>query len=75
MKQENFNKVKKVFEAKQNAQTKDEVDSYNKLVAKLNKSGNSYNALSLETYNRREKLINSWNNTIQVFFDKHVPKN
>lgn len=75
MKQENFNKVKKAFEAKQNSQTKEEVDSYNKLVAELNKSGNSYNALSLETYNRREILINSWNNTIQVFFDKHVPKN
>lgn len=74
MKQDNFNKVKKAFEAKQNAQTKDEVDSYNKLVVKLNKSGNCYNTLSLKTYNRRENLINSRNNAIQIFFDKHVPK-
>jgi hypothetical protein len=75
MKQEKFNNAKKAIEAKQNSQSKEEVDAYNKVVAEYNKSGNSYNAVSEETYNKRIALINNWDNTIQAFFERHVSKN
>jgi hypothetical protein len=75
MKQENFEKIKKSFEANKDSRTKEDIDAYNKTVADYNKSGNTFNAVTEELNTRRINQINSWNTIIQSFFDRHVPKN
>jgi hypothetical protein len=75
LKQENFEKIKKSFEANKNSQTKENIEAYNKSVVDYNKSGKSFNTVTQELNTRRNNQINAWNNTIQSFFVRHVPKN
>ena len=42
------------------------VNEMNKLSAAYNKTNDSLNA-------ERDKLLDDWNRTVQVFMDKHMP--
>jgi uncharacterized protein YukE len=76
LKKENFDKTKAAFDAKMEmARTKEDVDNYNKTVNDFNKASVQYNQVNQELYKRRTVLINTWNNSGQSFFDRHVPKN
>lgn len=75
LKEENFNKVVKRFEAKKaRDRTQEDVDGYNKAVNDYNAAVNSYNANNKEMNSARERASNTWNKTSQKFLDRHYPK-
>jgi len=72
LKKENFEKIKKAFEGKSNP-SKAEVDAYNSAVKDLNNSMNSFNELVKNTNDRRNEVLNDWNNSEKTFSDSHMP--
>jgi antitoxin component HigA of HigAB toxin-antitoxin module len=75
IKEENYNKAKKAFEAKKPGDRKQEdVDAYNAAVNDYNKAVNSYNAASTMLNNQRAAMLEKWNKTSQAFLDNHVPR-
>jgi hypothetical protein len=75
LKEENFQKIKKAFDAKkQSERTKEDVDLYNKAVNDMNNSANEYNKANTFLNVNRDKAISGWNKGSQSFLDKHVPK-
>jgi hypothetical protein len=73
MKKEEFQKLKKSYDAKGSANTKDDVNAYNKTIVDLNKLVVNYNSISKESNNKRHKLIENWENIKNNFMDTHVP--
>lgn len=75
LKEEDFLKAKKTFEAKDAQKlSKEEVDSYNKKIAEYNKILTTYNNNNAQLDAKRKTLITKWNTTSQSFLDNHVPK-
>jgi hypothetical protein len=75
LKKENYEKIKISFDAKMEmARTQDDVNQYNKAVADYNKAIALYNSANQELQKKRKLLLDNWNNAIQSFFDRHVPK-
>jgi hypothetical protein len=75
LKKEAFDKTKAAFDAKsQMERTKADVEQYNKTLNDYNKSIVEFNNTNIELTKKNEKLVNAWNQTVQVFLDKHVPK-
>jgi hypothetical protein len=75
MKQENFDKVKKAFDAKRESErTKADIDQYNNAIKEINTAGTDYNNAVTSLSNERSKLLTNWNNTSQGFLDRHTPK-
>ena len=75
LKEENFNKVVKRFEAKKaKERTQEDVDGYNKAVSDYNAAVNSYNANNKDMNSARERALNTWNKMSQKFLDRHYPK-
>ena len=75
LKKEAFEKTKVAFEAKsQQERTKSDVEQYNKTVNDYNKAIVEFNNTNKELSKKNEILINSWNEVVQTFLDKHVPK-
>ncbi|MCB1305392.1 MAG: hypothetical protein KDK37_13990 [Leptospiraceae bacterium] len=54
--------------------TKDQIDSFNKLVNEYNALAQRSNALNSELNNNRKVLIDRWNRTSDLFLSRHVPK-
>ena len=76
IKEENFNKAKKAFDAKNPAARKQEdVDTFNAAVADYNNAAKEYNTASAALNTQRSALLEKWNKASQVFLDTHVPKN
>lgn len=72
---DNYEKTQKAFEAKpQSKRTQADVDQYNKSVNEFNAAVNKYNAVNAELNQKRTKALNTWNESVPVFLDKHVPK-
>ena len=69
---ERFEKMKKEFE-KKSSPTKEEVESYNKNIAEINKASNNYNTTNQFLNNKRNEVLNDWNNAVNAFFDTHTP--
>lgn len=75
MKNENFEKLKKVMDTKSSSQqTQKDIDSYNKAVNDMNAAVNIYNRNNKELNDSRNKLIRDWNNTADAFLNKHTPR-
>ncbi len=75
LKNENYEKIKKAFDAKRpNDRTKADVDQYNTAVKEYNTSVNKFNAINNDLNKRRSDLINLWNKTSDNFLSKYVPK-
>ncbi len=75
IKEENFTKTKKAFEAKSPADRKQaDVDAFNGSVNEYNKAVNNYNAANTTLNAQRSALLEKWNKASQAFLDKHIPK-
>ncbi len=75
LKNENFGKMSKAFNAKSDKQrTQADVDNYNKQVNEINALTNTYNKTNQELNNGRTTYINRWNDSVSRFLDSHVPK-
>lgn len=73
MKEEEFAKLKKAFDAKGNNRTQEDVDGYNKAVNQMNAAVNTFNKVNNTVNNNRNELINQWVNTEKTFIDAHTP--
>lgn len=74
LKQENFDKMKKAFEAKAASdRKKEDVDAYNKGVKDINAAVNAFNQSINTTNNNRTQVLQNWENTQKSFFDTHMP--
>jgi len=70
---ENFEKIKKEFE-KNKSTSKTEVDAYNNAVNDINNKLQKYNQTLNELNKQRSLLLNTWNKTVNQFFDEHTPR-
>ncbi len=73
LKQENFEKMKKSFDAKGGSGTKEEVDAFNKAVKEINAAINSFNQTNAAINNGRNQAVQSWANTEKNYMDAHMP--
>jgi uncharacterized protein YukE len=75
LKDENFQKVKKAFDAKREKdRTKEDVAQFNQAVNELNNAINEYNNAINQVNNARKKAIDNWNKASEKFLDTHTPK-
>ncbi|WP_298152925.1 hypothetical protein [Flavobacterium sp.] len=69
-----FEESKKLMDAKTDSQkTKEDINSFNKLVEEFNKGVNNYNKINTKYNNDRSSAIENWNITADNFVAKHVP--
>jgi len=73
-KTDNFDKLAKAMQEKNKNRTQADVDAYNKSVKDMNAATTKYNASNELTNKARTETNNNWNNSVQKFFDKHIPK-
>ncbi len=74
LKEENFTKAKKAFYSKPAAKrTKTEIDDYNKAVNDFNDAVNNYNKVNKQTNKDRQKVLDSWNNSVKKYLDDYMP--
>ncbi len=75
LKEENFQKIKKAFDAKREKdRTKEDISQYNQAIDELNKAINGFNAAINQVNNARKKAIDGWNKASGKFLDEHTPK-
>lgn len=65
--------TRKAIEAK-SAPSKDEIASFNKMVADVNKATGEYNKLNNKFFTEKNNIIKGWNTASDGFVSKHVPK-
>jgi hypothetical protein len=73
LKEENFAKLKKQFDAKGSKRTQQDIDQYNKGVNDMNAAGTTYNATNNELNKQRTSNLNGWNNAVKKYMDAHIP--
>ncbi|MBI1783203.1 MAG: hypothetical protein HYR66_17830 [Sphingobacteriales bacterium] len=74
LKAENFDKIKKAFEAKsQLDRTKEDVDTYNKAVKEINAVMNIANQSGSNANQMRTQVVNGWNEAEKNYSDAHTP--
>jgi hypothetical protein len=74
VKNEEFQKIKKSFDAKPAAkQTQADIDAFNKAVKTVNDAVNNSNKIANDSNTRRSKAIDNWNITKKRFMDAHIP--
>jgi hypothetical protein len=73
MKEEEFNKLKKSYEAKRTSASQSDADAFNKSVSNYNNAVNEYNKVNTELNNGRSKVMTNWDVTRKRFLDHHVP--
>jgi hypothetical protein len=73
VKQEEFDKIKKNFDAKGSDRTQADVDAYNKAVSDLNTSVKGFNQTNNLVNTGRTQTLNDWTNTEKSFADQHMP--
>lgn len=74
LKKENFEKIKKAFEAKsQSDRTQDDVDAYNKAVKEMNVAVNISNAAAEAANAKRNEVYKNWEETVKTFYDTNIP--
>jgi len=72
LKNENFEKMKKAFDAKGNP-TKAEVEAFNAAVNEVNNSSHTFNDINNRVNSSRTEVLNDWNEAEKVFADTHMP--
>ncbi|HLX90071.1 MAG TPA: hypothetical protein VKR32_00225 [Puia sp.] len=74
LKEEEFDKMKKQFDAKsQSRRTKEDVDAYNKSIKDINASVNSFNQTNTKINKDRTETTTNWQNSEKHFTDEHMP--
>lgn len=74
MKSENFDKVKKAFDAIPAAKrTQADVNNFNKAVNELNKGVGQFNSTNKMLNEKRNAMLKTWNSAVSDFFDNHMP--
>lgn len=75
LKQENFMKLKKQFDAKPaGKRTQQDIDEFNKAVNEVNAGVNDYNKTNNELNKKRSAALDNWNNTVKRYLDTYVPQ-
>lgn len=75
IKNEEFEKIKKTYEAKPAAKrTQADIDQYNSSVKELNLAVSNYNKTNGQLNDDRAKIHNQWDTVRKRFFDVHVPQ-
>jgi hypothetical protein len=76
VKKETFEKIKKSVESKSaSKRTQADVDAYNTAVAEFNDATTAFNSTIQKINESRSKILIKWNESVNTFIDKHVPKN
>jgi hypothetical protein len=76
IKKETFEKIKKTVESiSASKRTKADIDTYNAAVADFNAATTVFNSNIQKINDGRTKILTKWNDTVNTFIDKHVPKN
>lgn len=74
LKAENFEKVKKSFDAKsQRDRTNQDIDNYNKAVNDMNAGVNTFNSINKTLYDAQGNIIDTWEKASKKFSDDHTP--
>src|SRR5687767_3852496 len=74
LKQENFLKLKKQFEAKSGSQrTQADIDKFNNAVNDINAAGKAFNDVNNELNKRRSKELEDWNKAVKRYMDTYMP--
>lgn len=74
IKEDNFNKIKKVMESKKSSQrTQEDVDNYNKAVNEINSAAGQFNTTNNQINEERTRSLNTWSKSSAMFLDKYVP--
>lgn len=74
LKQENFEKIKKSFEAKsERDRTKEDVKTFNASVKEVNDASKNFNIVIQNTNKDRTEAVNTWNEAERNFRDEHTP--
>ncbi|MBO9199846.1 MULTISPECIES: LIC11966 family surface protein [Niastella] len=74
LKEENFTKTKKAFDAKSaNSRTKEEVDAFNKMVSEYNEAVNNFNKTNNTVNKERTQAITTWEAAQKKFADANMP--
>ncbi|MCR9141670.1 MAG: hypothetical protein NXI24_05415 [bacterium] len=75
LRQDQFESIKKAFEAKPPAQrTRADVDNFNAQVNQVNAAGTKSNATNERLNRERVAQINRWNQVNERFLSRHIPK-
>ncbi len=73
VRQEEFDKLKKSFDAKGSGRTQADVDAFNKAVNDINSSAKGFNQTNQKVNTGRTVAVNDWNETEKKFADDHMP--
>jgi hypothetical protein len=73
LKEENFAKMKKQFDAKGSKRTQQDIDQYNKGVNDMNAASNTYNSTNNELNKQRTSALNNWNSAVKKYMDGYMP--
>ncbi|GGA97194.1 LIC11966 family surface protein [Puia dinghuensis] len=73
VKSEEFDKLKKSFDAKGSGRTKEDVDAYNKAVNDINASVKGFNQTNQKVNAARSQAVNDFNDAERKFADEHMP--
>lgn len=70
-----FEQINKRMESmKESKRTKEDVDRYNAAVKEYNAQINNYSKVNDQLTKKRTALLNNWNEKVDTFLSKHVPK-
>jgi len=74
LKKENFDKMKKSFDAKSgDERTKQDVADFNKSVKDINAASDAFNQVNNDINKTRDYLLDNWNEAEKNFTDSHMP--
>src|SRR5882724_3987898 len=71
LKEENFVKLKKQFDASKHTQK--DVDQFNKSVEELNAAGKVYNVNNADLNKQRSANLDYWNKAVKTYMDNYIP--
>lgn len=72
---EKFETIKQAIDKKAaKNRSKEEIDTYNNMVTKINKAIEDFNKINNELNTKRTKIINQWNEASAKFLSRHIPK-
>jgi hypothetical protein len=75
LKQEDFAKIKKQFDAKPaGKRTQQDVDQFNNAVNSINTASNNFNTAMNELNKQGNSALNDWNKTYSKYMDEYMPK-
>jgi len=71
LKQENFAKLKKKFDASK--KTQKDVDAFNEAVNDINAAGKTYNETNADLNKERNSNLDDWNRSVKKYMDAYMP--